>query len=209
MRQLDLIPVAPDRQRLVHADRRQRSRRRWRNRAVKELHRLFRREPLARRAVGNDRKPRHVHPLVAAGVVAVPMSIDEQPTRRLRRNRRNRRANPRNRRCEARIHEQAAVGAGLQHHVAARSLQQIDVVEELRATDRHVRRVVLLRCGLRRRLCRCGLPDRSLSGNNGGSRRRAQSQKMPAIHLPLHRLRLLIHLALAASVRPASPARST
>jgi hypothetical protein len=86
-------------------------------------------EPLAGLLVSEDRESRRVQAFVAVGVVEVPVGIDEREGSVLA-DGGDGLANPGNRGGEARIDQHVALGAGLQRHVAARALQQIDVVVE-------------------------------------------------------------------------------
>ena len=127
-----------------------------------------------------------VHALIAIHVVDVPVRVD-QGVGRIAADCGDGLAKMGNGCREAGIDQKNAVFAGLDGHVAARALQQPDVVVELRGLDRRRGSGCVHLCKAVRRRCGC----RSLGKNPAWCKRRctsghAETQKTSAVDLKCH-----------------------
>ena len=132
-----------ERQRLVRRDDLGRNRRFRRRREVEVpiLDPLRREEVLAGVFMGEDGRTLRVQPLIAVGMIEVPMRVD-QMLDRIGAEAVCGFENPRAGRGDPGVDEHLAVAAGQDGDVAARALENADIAAQLVDLDRRLRRVV-------------------------------------------------------------------
>jgi len=164
--QIERVAVAPDVERAVEGDCRPSASRSGRRSRVKDLHSLRRGEPLTGIPVSEDGEAGGVQALIATNVVGVPVGIDQNAGGggNVVAGGGDGIKNARNRRGKAGIDKNTAFRAGLQSHVAALALEQVDIVVEFSGLDWGIRGI--------------GMSLSGPGGDGGGLRlEQARSQK--------------------------------